>query len=513
MENVKLFLLVLIAICLCFFALQAQKGVFALELNGGLTFYQGDIGKQTIGSFKGRNKIWGGGLSYFISDSWAIEASVHKGALSHADTFYPKNSYLQQRKFSFQALFTDLAFQATFIPFGETKLKPYLSTGIGLVFFSKDANLLRNEHLDLTDFIKADLIIKIPSIGFVPVDVGLSYDLTEKIALITGFQYNFTFTDYLDGVSLSGNPKNNDRYGQLNVGVRFSFLRKADIDKDGIADDVDACPFKPGLESTQGCPDADGDGIIDSEDRCVYAAGEQKMQGCPDTDKDGTADPYDRCPTKAGPPEVLGCPTTDSDHDGIDDHLDACPLKAGPPERNGCPAIDSDLDGILDENDQCPLAYGLIIFDGCPDADGDGIEDAKDACPLEFGFFAEKGCPVFTSVEEEIRVLNRQKLLFSGNSSSLANFALLDKLADFMNQYPYFELSIRGFADPLGSDENPNYISQLRSEKVLLYLQSKGVLPSSLLTQYFGAQNALSLTSGLLSQAKNRRVEFVLVKH
>ncbi len=505
--------LLLVNICLCTFVLQAQKGAFLVGIDGGFTFYQGDISSQSP-SFKGEDQFYGGQFAYQLSDHWMIETCFHKGNLSNADTFYVGDSFRLKRQFNFETSFTDVAIKAKLRLFTHRRLNPYLSAGTGLVFFETTANLLRNEHIALADLIKKDLLAGIPEkTWFIPLELGATFEVTDYLALSVAMQFNITFTDYLDGVSYAANPLNNDYYGYLSVGTQFRFNHQPDIDKDGIPDAIDECPFKPGVESTMGCPDTDADGIKDSEDRCVYAAGAKAMQGCPDTDKDGTADPYDRCPTIAGPPEVLGCPVVDTDHDGIDDHLDACPLKKGPPERNGCPAIDSDLDGILDEDDLCPQAYGLIIFDGCPDTDGDGIEDTADACPFDFGLFEEKGCPVFTDKEEEIRILSRQKLQFGANHSVVTNFALLDKLADFMHRYPNYELSIRGFADPLGTDENPNYISQLRSEKVLLYLQSKGVPVTSLITQYFGAQNALSLTPGLRNQAKNRRVEFVLVKH
>ncbi|WP_394826231.1 OmpA family protein [Pendulispora albinea] len=101
--------------------------------------------------------------------------------------------------------------------------------------------------------------------------------------------------------------------------------RATDTDKDGIPDDIDACPNEPedhqGADPNDGCPlppDRDGDGIPDQYDRC------------PDQpeDKDGIEDGD-------------GCPEDDADHDGVPDVTDACPDVPGKPspdpKTNGCP--------------------------------------------------------------------------------------------------------------------------------------------------------------------------------
>jgi hypothetical protein len=63
---------------------------------------------------------------------------------------------------------------------------------------------------------------------------------------------------------------------------------KADKDGDGIANNVDLCPFDPedkdGFEDDDGCPDPDNDrdGVSDAEDACPSQAGPRSSRGCPD---------------------------------------------------------------------------------------------------------------------------------------------------------------------------------------------------------------------------------------
>jgi outer membrane protein OmpA-like peptidoglycan-associated protein len=83
-----------------------------------------------------------------------------------------------------------------------------------------------------------------------------------------------------------------------------------DRDKDGVADDKDACPDVPGLPADNGCPDTDKDGLTDNVDKCPTIAGTAKYNGCPvpDTDNDGVTDEKDKCITIAGPVTNNGCP-------------------------------------------------------------------------------------------------------------------------------------------------------------------------------------------------------------
>ena len=56
-----------------------------------------------------------------------------------------------------------------------------------------------------------------------------------------------------------------------------------DRDKDGVTDDLDACPDEAGPALTNGCPDTDGDGIADREDKCPGTPESVKVDGsgCP----------------------------------------------------------------------------------------------------------------------------------------------------------------------------------------------------------------------------------------
>ncbi len=183
-------------------------------------------------------------------------------------------------------------------------------------------------------------------------------------------------------------------------------MKDVDSDGDGIVDDLDNCPQKPGLAKFAGCPDTDGDGVEDSLDKCPSVAGLIELKGCPDSDGDGVGDMEDECPNLAGTIANKGCPekhmhqgSSDRDGDGVMDKDDHCPDIAGPRTNHGCPITkkalknDRDGDGVVDGLDACPDRAGLKRFNGCPDTDGDGVADPLDSCPFKAGPASNDGCP------------------------------------------------------------------------------------------------------------------------
>jgi outer membrane protein OmpA-like peptidoglycan-associated protein len=93
----------------------------------------------------------------------------------------------------------------------------------------------------------------------------------------------------------------------------------------------------------------------------------------------------------------------------------------------------------------------------------------------------------------------------------------LDRLAQLMNENPSYRLKVNGFTDKEEADEakeDPNFdnLSRSRAYVAVDYLASKGVDKSRI--EVFGLSDTNPASSGNtpLSKAKNRRVEFILLK-
>jgi len=242
--------------------------------------------------------------------------------------------------------------------------------------------------------------------------------------------------------------------------------------------------------------DSDGDGVPDSRDKCPTEKedvdGFQDDDGCidPDNDGDGVVDGEDGCPDKPGPKELKGCPADqDTDGDGIPDHLDACPQKPGPKE-----------------------------YDGCPDTDGDEVPDNEDECPDLFGPPENNGCPYeappFVLVESD-RIRIKGNILFETGKANIRkqSFKLLDEVASVLAKNPGLgPVLIEGHTDNVGTRALNTDLSNRRAKAVLEYLVNKGIARKRLRSQGFGFDRPITTNKTPLGRAKNRRVEFRLIK-
>ena len=346
----------------------AQNADWSVGTGLGLTNYQGDLVSSLLFE-PSETKLAG---SLFIrkkfTESFSAKFNFLGGRLAGSDANSQRVSRMR-RGFSFKtkiyepSLIVELNLPTgEFSPFAHL----YVFIGLGITFFDpeNDFNLSRNAGLDLFDRIERDIreIEDSKSALSIPIGLGLKRDLNEKIYLGAEFSYRMMASDYLDGVSHSGNPQRNDWWLSFSIQGAYRFALSKDSDGDGIPDQDDKCPRDPGPKSMSGCPDTDGDGVTDRKDNCPELPGPQDLKGCPDSDGDSIVDNMDRCPSIAGSKALGGCP-------------------------------DSDGDGIIDMEDQCPNAAGLRALSGCPDSDGDGISDPNDNCPRERGTLENLGCP------------------------------------------------------------------------------------------------------------------------
>lgn len=300
---------------------------------------------------------------------------------------------------------------------------------------------------------------------------------------------------------------------------------EVDSDGDGIPDSNDLCPDLPGDVSANGCPDSDNDGIQNAEDKCPTLAGTRDNDGCPDedadSDGDGVPDIVDRCPDSPGLSLYAGCP--DSDGDGIDDSRDACPNTAGVPENQGCPEgttvptddpdDDTDGDGVLNKDDRCPSRPGLPVYDGCPDSDGDGIDDSRDRCPNSAGPVDLGGCPEISPSDRRILQIAMRSVQFESGKAEIKSesFNILVQIAEIMQRYPDFNLSIEGHTDDLGSAENNQGLSELRARACYNFLASSGVARDRMAYVGYGESRPIATNQTISGRTLNRRVEFALI--
>ena len=418
---------------------------------------------------------------YFPSENWQIGIAKLSAGIPLNDHFSLSPAFgfgnAKAPGGTDKPLFWDLDLSLQYA-LTQTKLQPFISIGGGVNNFNDRTSGTYNGGL------------------------GLNYWLSQNFALTAQTNYDAT-PSYAD-------------YWHNSIGLAFRLNSgPKDSDKDGVPDDVDACPKVKGTAAAQGCPDADGDGVADKDDACPNEKGTAATKGCPDADGDGVANAQDKCPNEAGKSENGGCP--DSDGDGVLDKDDACPQVAGLKNFAGCP--DTDGDGVADKDDACPTVKGTAANKGCPDdRDRDGVIDSEDNCPDVAGTAANKGCPEIKAEEKkqlETKLNMAAKLIqFETGSATIkpVSFKEIDQIVDIMNQYPVTRFKVEGHTDNTGNAANNTLLSGKRADAVKAYIAGKGINVSRLDAAGFGSNKPIATNTTAAGRAQNRRVEIHLAE-
>lgn len=92
------------------------------------------------------------------------------------------------------------------------------------------------------------------------------------------------------------------------------------------------------------------------------------------------------------------------------------------------------------------------------------------------------------------------------------SYAELARVIDFLNRNPTVEIEIAGHTDSRGSDEYNLRLSQGRTQAVVDYLVSQGISPGRLQAVGYGESRPVDTNDTEEGRAKNRRVEFTVLK-
>jgi len=173
---------------------------------------------------------------------------------------------------------------------------------------------------------------------------------------------------------------------------------------------------------------------------------------------------------------------------------------------------DRDQDGIADRDDVCPDQPedydGDMDTDGCPDPMPDQEVTQPQTAPEP-----ESPRPHVQITRERIEI--EGKVFFDTNRATIRpeSLPLLDEVAQTLKEHPeLLEVRIDGHTDDRGTASFNQHLSGRRAAAVRDYLVGKGIDPDRLTSRGFGESKPLVQGEDEAAWAKNRRVEFSIVR-
>ncbi|QPK64530.1 DUF4398 and OmpA-like domain-containing protein [Methylomonas sp. LL1] len=109
-------------------------------------------------------------------------------------------------------------------------------------------------------------------------------------------------------------------------------------------------------------------------------------------------------------------------------------------------------------------------------------------------------------------VITLSDVLFRTNKAQLQSAGLrnVDKLADFLNQYPDYNVLVEGYTDSRGSEDHNQDLSDRRAYSVRKALVDGGVNSERVRTRGYGEEYPVADNDSAASRQLNRRVEIIL---
>lgn len=206
-----------------------QAGLFI-----GASNYQGDFVVEDYAFLKESNLSVGLHFRKGLNKVLVARGSVSLVNLTGTDENYPERA---ERDFSFKNTLIELAAGLEFEPLGARRYRssvsrnqifsPYLFAGVGVAYMNPQPKLNYTggpgEDPAVADDINAEIEEVILT---VPFGVGLSFDVDANWSIALEGGLRATFTDYLDGLSLAGNPDKNDWFQVIGLRMLYRFDNK-----------------------------------------------------------------------------------------------------------------------------------------------------------------------------------------------------------------------------------------------------------------------------------------------
>ena len=143
-------------------------------------------------------------------------------------------------------------------------------------------------------------------------------------------------------------------------------------------------------------------------------------------------------------------------------------------------------------------------------------EDLK-LVPVEKEIVAQKEvvvAPIQVAPVQENVTITLNNIFFDFDKSELKeeSFPELNRIIELMKTKAAMQVEIAGHADQTGPEAYNLGLSERRAKSVARYLEDKGIAKDRISVVFFGESKPIDLSNTRAGNAKNRRVEFKIVK-
>jgi len=225
----KLFALPL-ALCICLLGYGQRADAWEVGLFLGQALYQGDIANRSV-DFDNTNMGFGLTTRYNYYSNLKFRGNLLFSRLSGSDS-NAESEGRRKRGITFQTSIIEVSGLVEWEPLGEMReleggkkkffVSPYLMGGLGFAFINPKPQFPQLGSPDSQSPELRDLRAGYSKVHLaVPLGGGLRYDINRKWMIGAEIAGRLPFTDYLDGVSISGNPDKIDWYWFYGLTLMF----------------------------------------------------------------------------------------------------------------------------------------------------------------------------------------------------------------------------------------------------------------------------------------------------
>jgi hypothetical protein len=232
-------------VCLCPMVVCAQSSVlpkWEVGLGVGPYVYQGDLAPSALGSWKTVRPGVSAFGSRILNRFFALRTNLTVAGLAGDDRKYGDVDWREARGLRFNTSVFEVSEVLVWDILGNndnhyaTRFSPYVFGGVGYSFLRvrRDASRFSTGFFGakstVAEGLAADLDHSEPrGVPVIPVGVGVRYSIAPAWSLSLESSYRVAFTDYLDGFSKVADPRRNDHYYGISIGVVYTFLRGRSI--------------------------------------------------------------------------------------------------------------------------------------------------------------------------------------------------------------------------------------------------------------------------------------------